>query len=65
MNIPNFLVEFRWWHGNLDLSPETDAIMALPAGKTITVEVASNIAFTSMGQFPESFWPGGKLTNGN
>jgi hypothetical protein len=50
---------FRWWHGYLDFPPVNDSVMALPAGKSVTVQLAGNVAFTSLGPHPEAFWPGG------
>ncbi|KAF8519415.1 hypothetical protein JB92DRAFT_2786777 [Gautieria morchelliformis] len=48
-----------WWHNYLDFPPANDDVMALPAGQTVTVQLAGNSAFTSMGQVPDAYWPGG------
>jgi len=51
-----------WWHGYLDFPPkDPNSVMNLPAGKTITVQLADNSDFTSLGPHPEAFWPGGKF----
>ncbi|KAF8519414.1 hypothetical protein JB92DRAFT_2898387 [Gautieria morchelliformis] len=48
-----------WWHGYLNYPPVNNDIMALPAGKSVTVQLAGNSAWTKVGQHPEAFWPGG------
>ncbi|GJJ14990.1 hypothetical protein Clacol_009260 [Clathrus columnatus] len=35
--------------------------MSLPAGKSVTVQLAGNVAFTKLGQNPGAEWPGGAL----
>ena len=50
----------RWWHNYLDFPPPANAVMALPAGKSVTVQLAGNSAFTDIGQKGANVeWPGG------
>ncbi|KIJ36911.1 hypothetical protein M422DRAFT_33969 [Sphaerobolus stellatus SS14] len=48
-----------WWHGYMDFPPVNDSVTALPAGQSVTVQLAGNVAFTKLGQHPDAFWPGG------